>query len=114
VTFGFSFKLGLGGSQFKAGSRRELVEDATESSIQEVRQPQADVMEEEDYTLVVAEMPGIAVRDVRLEIQEDLLSIFAARGDKKYCLEVLLPRSYSREMISLSLNNGVLEIRCRG
>jgi HSP20 family protein len=60
----------------------------------------------------VAEMPGIGVEDVRLEVKDDLLTIYAEKGSKKYRKEVLLPRSYSRDKMLVSCNNGVLEIKC--
>jgi HSP20 family protein len=71
-----------------------------------------DVFEEEDHTLVVAEMPGIGTQDVQIDIKDDLLTINAKRGDKKYCKEVLLPRAYPPEKMEVSCNNGVLEIKC--
>jgi HSP20 family protein len=61
---------------------------------------------------VVAEMPGIDEKDVKLDIKDDLLTIYAERGDKKYRKEVLLPRSYPREKMYISCNNGILEIKC--
>ena len=52
--------------------------------VQEVSEPVVDVFEEQDHILVVAEMPGIGAEDVRLEVKDDLLTITAEKGDKKY------------------------------
>jgi len=71
-----------------------------------------DVFEEQDHALVVAEMPGISAKDVRLEAKDDLLTISAEKRDKKYRKEILLPRSYPREKMKVSCNNGILEIKC--
>ena len=57
-------------------------------------------------------MPGIGAADVRLEVKDDVLTITAAKGDKKYRKELLLPGSYPKEKMGLSCNNGVLEIKC--
>lgn len=73
----------------------------------------ADVFEDEDRVLVVAEMPGITADDVHLEVHDDVLTIEAQRGDKKYRKEVLLPRSYPRDKMTVTCNNGIVEIRCR-
>ena len=113
--YGFSVRMGLGGQEVKVepfgNIRRD--EKSGETVVQEVREPVVDVFEEEDHTLVVAEMPGIGVEDVRLEVKDDLLTIYAGKGDKKYRKEVLLPRSYPREKMLVSCNNGILEITCR-
>jgi HSP20 family protein len=80
--------------------------------VQEIREPVVDIFEEEGHVLVVAEMPGICVEDVQIAVQDDLLTITAERGDKKYRKEVLLPASLAREKMQISCNNGVVEIKC--
>ena len=80
--------------------------------VQEVREPAVDVFEESDHTLIVAEMPGIGAEDVRLDVNGDLLTMTAERGDKKYRKEILLPASFLREKMQVSCTNGVVEIRC--
>jgi HSP20 family protein len=112
---GFSIRTVLGGEELKVepfgNIRRD--EKSGEPVVQEVREPVVDVFEEEDHALVVAEMPGIGAEDVRLEVHDDVLTIQAEQGDKKYRKEVLLPRSYPRDKMTISCNNGILEIRCR-
>ncbi|WP_022949485.1 Hsp20/alpha crystallin family protein [Methylohalobius crimeensis] len=78
----------------------------------EVLEPLVDIFEEADYTLVVAEVPGVSLEDVRVEIEDDILTLEAANDQKKYRKEVLLPRPYSAEQLKVSCNNGILEIRC--
>jgi HSP20 family protein len=115
--YGFSVKMGLGdkGDQEVkvepfGNVRRD--EKSGETVVQEIREPVVDVFEEKDYTLVVAEMPGISTKDVRLEVKDDLLTIYAEKRDKKYRKEILLPRSYPKEKLKMSCNNGILEIKC--
>lgn len=115
--YGFSVKMGLGEKGEKevkvepfGNVRRD--ETSGETVVQEIREPVVDVFEEKDHTLVVAEMPGISTKDVRLEVQDDLLTIIAEKKDKRYRKEILLPRAYPREKMKLSCNNGILEIRC--
>ena len=71
-----------------------------------------DVFEEEDHVLILAEMPGVGVEDVKITVEDDLLTISAERGDKKYRKEVLLPASVTKEKTQVTCNNGVVEIRC--
>lgn len=115
--YGFSVKMGLG----EKGDQEVKVEpfgnlrrdrQSGETVVQEIREPVVDVFEEKDHTLVVAEMPGISTRDVRLEVKEDLLTIYAEKKDKKYRKEILLPRNYPPEKMKMSCNNGILEIKC--
>lgn len=113
--YGFSMKVGLGGEGVKVepfgNIRRD--EESGQPIVHEVHEPVVDVFEEEDHTLVVAELPGISAEDVRLDVKDDLLTIYAEKGDKKYRKEVLLPKAYAREKMFISCNNGILEIKCK-
>lgn len=112
--YGFTVKVGLGGKGVKVepfgNIRRD--EESGRSVVQEVREPVVDVFEEADHTLVVAEMPGIAAEDVHIDVNDDVLTITAGHGTKKYRKEVLLPGSCPREKVQVSCTNGVVEIRC--
>lgn len=112
--YGFTVKVGLGGEGVKiepfGNVRRD--EASGRSVVQEIREPVVDVFEEADHTLIVAEMPGVGIEDVHLEVVEDLLTITAERGDQKYRKEILLPQSFPREKMRVSCVNGIVEIRC--
>ena len=112
--YGFSVNVGLGGKGTKVEPFGNIRKDEQtgEPVVQEIREPMADVFEEEDHILVVAELPGISVEDVRIEIKDDLLTIYAEKGDKKYRKEVLLPKSYPRDKMEITCNNGILENKC--
>ncbi|MBI3939348.1 MAG: Hsp20/alpha crystallin family protein [Acidobacteria bacterium] len=112
--YGFTVKVGLADEKVRLEPFGNIRKDekSGQTVVQEVREPAVDVLEEADYTLVVAEMPGVSANDVRLDTNDDLLTIDAARGDKKYHKEILLPHTVSRERIVVSCNNGVLEIKC--
>ncbi|MCX5891491.1 MAG: Hsp20 family protein [Deltaproteobacteria bacterium] len=115
--YGFSVKVGLGDKGDKevkvepfGNVRRD--ETTGETVVQEIREPVVDVFEEKDHVLVVAEMPGISAKDVRLEVKDDLLTIYAEKRDKKYRKEILLPRVYPKDKMKVSCNNGIVEIKC--
>jgi len=113
--YGFSVKMGLGGKDIKVEPFGNIRRDKNsgETVVEEIREPIVDVFEEEDHTLVVAEMPGISADDVSIDVKDDVLTISAEkRGDKKYRKEVFLPKAYPREKMVVSCNNGILEIRC--
>jgi len=112
--YGFTVKVGLGEDKPRIEPFGNIRKDAKSGRtvVQEVREPVVDVFEERDHVLVVAEMPGISADNVQLAVEDDLLTISAERGDKKYRKEVLLPAGFAREKMQVSCNNGVVEIKC--
>jgi HSP20 family protein len=112
--YGFTVKVGLGDQAARVEPFGNIRTDKTtgQAVVEEIREPVVDLFEEKDHLLIVAEMPGISAADVQLEVKEDVLTLTAAKGDKKYRKEVLLPGSYLKEKMSLTCNNGVLEIKC--
>lgn len=114
--YGINVRVGLGDDKDKVsvepfGNIRKDKKSGR-TVVQEVIEPVVDVFDEDDHALVLAEMPGVALHDVRLELHDDLLSIVAENPRKKYHKELLLPRAYTREQLQMSCNNGILEIRC--
>jgi HSP20 family protein len=114
--YGFTVKVGLGDDKDKLkvepfGNIRTDTKSGR-TTVQEVREPVVDVFEEKDHVLVVAEMPGVGKDDVEISVEDDVLTLAAKRGDKKYRKEVLLPASFKREKMQVKCNNGVVEIKC--
>lgn len=114
--YGFSVKTGLGGQGLKVEPFGNIAKDKAtgKSVVQEVREPMVNIFEEADHTLVVAEIPGIKLADVHVEVQDDVLTISAEAEDRKYRREVLLPRAYPREKMQITCSNGILKIKCAG
>ncbi|MCF8026079.1 MAG: Hsp20/alpha crystallin family protein [Desulfobacteraceae bacterium] len=112
--YGFSIKTGIGGDPVTVepfgNIRRD--EDTGEAVVQEIREPVADIFEEKDCTIIVVEMPGISEEDVQIDVRDDLLTLYAEKGEKKFRKEILMPKSYLREKMQISCNNGILEIKC--
>lgn len=115
--YGFSLKTGIGGEQDRVrvepfgNIRRD--KETGKAVVQEIHEPMVDVFEEEDATLLVAEMPGIGAGDIRLDVRDDVLTIYAEKGEKKYRKEILLKHSVVKDHITVNCNNGIVEIRCR-
>ncbi len=112
--YGFTVKVGLGdeGARIEPFGNIRRDTKSGRAEVQEVREPMVDVFEEDDQVLVLAELPGIGKDDVRVDLKDDVLTIEAERGDKKYRREVLLPCPVSKERMQVACNNGVLEIKC--
>lgn len=112
--YGFSVKMGLGkeGDVSVEPFGNVHKDQATgKTVVAEIREPMVDVFEEKDHILVVAEMPGIGEKDLKLDLKEDILSITAGHGDKKYHKEVLLPSVFASEKMTHTCRNGVLEVK---
>lgn len=110
--YGFSVKVGLGGEPTiqSFGNIRETEKGPV---VEEVREPLVDVFDEEQTVQIVAEMPGVEEKDVVVEIKDDILTVAAETGMKKYSKEVLLPAKVQPAPLSKSYRNGILEITLR-
>ncbi|MCL5098211.1 MAG: Hsp20/alpha crystallin family protein [Candidatus Omnitrophica bacterium] len=112
--YGFTVKVGLGDQSPQVEPFGNIRRDkkSGKTVVQEIREPVVDLFEEDDCLLIIAEMPGVSAADVRLDLKDDVLTISAEKKDKKYRKEILLPGSFDKEKITLTSNNGVLEIKC--
>lgn len=111
--YGFNVKVGIGERTLEVEPFGNVGKDegAGQATVSEVREPMVDVFEEEDHVLVVAEMPGVSQKDIRLELKDDILTIVADKDDKKYRKEVLLPESFEPAKMSHTCRNGVLRVK---
>ena len=84
-----------------------------EVKVQEVREPMTDVFEEKDHVKVVLEMPGVDAKDVKAEVDGDILTVQAVRGEKRYRKELLLPGNgdYQSKGLAIACHSGVVEVR---
>jgi len=111
--YGFAIKTMNNGQDVKVEPFGNIKRDERtgDAVVHEVREPMADVMEEADGTVIVLEMPGIAVGDVKLAAEGDVLTITAERGSKRYRKELLVPGNFDAARAAVTCNNGVVEIR---
>ncbi|WP_022949495.1 Hsp20/alpha crystallin family protein [Methylohalobius crimeensis] len=86
--------------------------DPRYTGVPELLNPTVDVFEEVDRILVIAEVPGVGLEEVDVEINDNALTFEAGRYKRRYRKELLLPRFYSRDQIQVDCNHGLLEIKC--
>jgi HSP20 family protein len=114
--YGFTLKTGLGGQddQIRVEPFGNIRKDKKtgEAVVQEIHEPLLDVFEDELGTTLIAEMPGVGPEDIRIEVRDDVLTVFAKKGEKKYRKEILLHHGLSEERIKVTCNNGIVTIRC--
>src|SRR5260370_14736011 len=84
--YGFTVKVGLDGEKPRVEPFGNLHKDTKSGRtvVQETREPLVDVFLEDDYILVVAEMPGIWAGDIRVEVAADRLGIAGGHRDTEY------------------------------
>lgn len=111
--FGISIKVGgLGLDKVKVEPFGNIRKDEEgEVTVDEVREPIVDTFEEKDYTLIVAEMPGVDEKDIHIDLRDDILQISSETSQKKYQKEILLKECFPKDKIIHSYKNGVLEIK---
>jgi HSP20 family protein len=110
--FGFSVKTAVGGKPV-VESFGNVKKTPQGPVVEEEREPLTDVFDEDEEIRIYAEMPGVNQKDIKLDLKEDILDIFAQTGERKYHKEVLLPAKVRAETIVSSYNNGILEIRVK-
>ncbi len=114
--YGFSFKTGIGGKDdaIKVEPFGNVRKDKKTGAavVQEIHEPLIDVFEDADATTLIAEMPGVGPDDIKIEVRDDVLTVFAEKGEKKYRKEILLTHSPAKNRIKVTCNNGIVTIRC--
>jgi HSP20 family molecular chaperone IbpA len=68
-----------------------------------------DIFQNGGRTRVVAEVPEINEDDIRLDLNEDMLVLFASRGHHRYQREIRLPNA-ANQVVGKRVTDGILEI----
>ncbi len=76
------------------------------------REPLVDVVEQKDSYEVVAELPGVDKKDIKLHATEDSLEIRAENG-RRYYKEVTFDEPVKPETSKATYKNGVLSVKIK-
>ena len=79
-------------------------------NIREEREPLVDVMETNSEVKVIAELPGVEKKDIKLYGTKDTLTISVDTPERKYYKKVKLPCRVDNKSAKASYKNGVLEV----
>jgi HSP20 family molecular chaperone IbpA len=77
------------------------------------KQPLIDVFEEEDYLVVLAELPGVDEQDVNMKVDENTITITAENATKKYLEVIKLPTCVKRDTVKFTYRNNILQARLK-
>lgn len=110
--YGVSVRFGLGDDNARVTpvTRPVNERERRETRVKEVADPPVDVFSADDGVQVIAEVPGVNLEDVELQLYGDVLIIQARKGGKHYYKEIVLPFACRAEPITSRCNNGILEI----
>lgn len=78
--------------------------------IKEEREPLVDVVSTDNEVKVVAELPGVEKKDIKLHALDEVLTISVDTPDRKYYKEIKLPTEVDPRDSKSSYKNGVLEV----
>lgn len=109
--YGFSMRVGPDGKPHieEFGN----VPGKIEEDIPMGREPLTDVIEGENEISVIAELPGIEKKDIKLSATEDSLRIRVDTPDRKYHKKLRLPARVKPDTTKASYKNGVLEVKLK-
>jgi HSP20 family protein len=111
AVYGVSVRWGLQGLQVQRfGNLRTGRAQEPQVVVQDVREPLVDVFDEESLLQVVAEVPGVTLEDVQLELRGDVLMINAGGSLARYRKEVQLPQRCVPENMRVACRNGILAV----
>jgi len=79
-------------------------------NIKEEREPLVDVLETDGEVKVVAELPGVEKKNIKLHGTENTLTISVDTPQRKYYKEVKTPAKIEPKQAKSAYNNGVLEV----
>ena len=79
-------------------------------SIREQREPLVDVLETDGEVKVIAELPGVEKKDIKLHGTENSLTISVDTPQRKYYKEVETPAKINPKQAKSTYKNGVLEV----
>ncbi len=69
-----------------------------------------DIFDEGSYLRIIAEMPGVDEKEIKIEIKDNLLILSTPSARYKYYREIELPCLVKKEF-NLVYKNGILEIK---
>lgn len=112
AVYGFSVKVGVNGQPEveRFGNVYEK-EEGKGPVVDDVREPLVDTFDEGEYLHLVAELPGVEEAGIHYEIKQDILSIVAETGERKYFKEILLSSAVDEKKSTIICKNGILEMK---
>ncbi|MBU3965606.1 Hsp20/alpha crystallin family protein [Patescibacteria group bacterium] len=110
--YGFTVKTGIGGKRSRVETFGNVKKTKQGPRVMENREPLVDVFDEKNCVLVIAELPGVQEKDIKLHIKGNVLNL-ETTGERKYAKEILLPAKTDFESRKVNFKNGILEVKLK-
>jgi len=80
-----------------------------------IREPLVDtkIEEKEGVLTITAEMPGVTKQDIKVNVEEDNVSIHAEKGEKKYQTTIPVNVELDETSAKATYANGILELKIK-
>ncbi len=77
------------------------------------REPFVDVIldDQEKVLKLVAEMPGVEKKDIKIEVIGRSVNLDAENGDKKYHTKIPIKQKVDEDSVKATYSNGILEVK---
>jgi HSP20 family protein len=112
AVYGVSVRVGGRGAPVVAQFGNVRQNAANEPVIDEEREPMVDVLDEVDYYIVIAELPGVAAEAVEWSLRGDrVLAVRAASEVRKYVRDIPLTEPVARDRAVSCFENGMLQVK---
>ncbi len=108
IFYGYTMTVGPDGKPVV----KEFGDTKPELSTSDTREPIVDTIvdEKEKIVKLIAEMPGVDKKDVKIVVDGNLVSIDAEHGEKKYHVKVPITYKVDENFVKASYKNGILEL----
>lgn len=79
----------------------------------DVREPFVDVLvdDKEKVLKLIAEMPGVEKKDIKIVVEGRTVNLDAEHGEKKYSAKVPIKQKVDENSVKATYANGILEVR---
>ncbi len=79
----------------------------------DVREPFVDVLvdDKEKALKLIAEMPGVEKKDIKIVVEGRTVNLDAEHGDKKYHAKVPIRQKVDEDSVKATYANGILEVK---
>lgn len=107
--YGFHARLGLGKPEIEWFGEQKNFSSAVKEEKEKIREPRLDIFEEKDRITVIAELPGVNEKDIKVKVEGRELTIGAVSAARKYEKALKLPCEVKEEL-KQTYRNGILEL----
>lgn len=106
--FGVSVRMGTAGLETKTFGN--LKPGATGPEVADTREPLVDIFDDPEALTVTLELPGVAVDDVEVAVEEQSIRI-KTTGPRRYATEVPFDGAADADALERNHQNGILTLR---